>query len=77
MAYESDASEPRIRGEDAWKAERNATELRNDAAKKRAHDKQSASSRAVAERERRLDRLEAAQLAALNQKISARAAEHP
>jgi hypothetical protein len=71
MPQASDANEPNMRGEAAWKAERTATEQRNAAAKERARAHKTATSLAVAERERRLEVLEIAELAALNRKLGA------
>jgi hypothetical protein len=67
----AEGSEARFRGEAAWRAERTATDQRNAAAKARARGHRTASSQAVADRERRLDLLESAQLAALNRKLRA------
>ena len=71
MADASDANEPAIRGEAAWKAERNATDQRNAAAKEKARAHKTANSLAVAARERRMDVLETAELAELNKKLRA------
>jgi hypothetical protein len=71
MADASDANEPAIRGEAAWRAERSATEQRNAAAKEKARAHKTANSQAVAARERRMDVLETAELAELNKKLRA------
>jgi hypothetical protein len=67
----NDANEPAVRGEAAWKAERTATEQRNNAAKERARAHKTANSLAVSARERRMDLLETAELAELNKKLRA------
>lgn len=59
---------PRLTGEAAWKAERDAIEQHNAAAKKRARERPAAVS-AQSERERRLAAQEELQLRALNARI--------
>ena len=71
MAEDNPAGQPRPRGEAAWKAERAATEQRNDDARKRAHAHQPPSQQAALGRERRLAVAESAQLAALNLRLDA------
>jgi hypothetical protein len=75
MAHEGDASGPRSRGQAAWRAELDATEQRNAAAKQKARADRSAAVHATAERERRMAQLEASQLAALNRRLDARAGD--
>lgn len=60
---------PRLTGEAAWKAQRQALDERNAAAKKRAHEQPSPAVVAANERERRLDIQEEAQLRALNARL--------
>jgi hypothetical protein len=71
MAQEIDPNEPAPRGEAAWRAERSATEQRNNAAKERARVTKTATAQAVLQRERRMEVLEVAELAELNRKIGA------
>jgi hypothetical protein len=71
MTQAGETNEPDVRGEAAWRAERTATDQRNAAAKERARAHKTATSLAVAERERRLEVLEIAELAALNKKLGA------
>jgi hypothetical protein len=56
-------------GEAAWKAHRDELDRRNAAAKKTAHEHDSASDLAQVARERRLARAEELQLQALNERI--------
>lgn len=56
---------PRLTGEAAWKAQRDAIEQQNVAAKKRARERLAAD-RSVTDRERRLAAQEEMQLRALN-----------
>jgi hypothetical protein len=63
MADENAA--PRLTGEAAWKAQRDAIEQQNAAAKKRARERSAADS-SVTDRERRLAAQEELQLRALN-----------
>ncbi len=72
MSEEAAAPKPRATGEAAWKAEREALDQRNAAAKKAAKDHVSASALAAIDRERRLARVEDDQLKALNKRITAR-----
>ena len=62
---------PRLTGEAAWRAERDAIEQHNAAAKKRARERGAAAS-AQSERERRLAAQEELQLRALNARIGSR-----
>jgi hypothetical protein len=73
MADEGGATEPRVRGEAAWKAARDETERRNAAVKRRAQEHQTSSAAAALERDRRLAVLESAQLQALNEQMGTRA----
>ena len=75
MAQESDATEPRLSGEAAWKAARDATERRNSEAKRRASAQTTATTSAALDRERRLAAAESAQLQVLNEHLRARAAD--
>ena len=77
MAQDSDATEPRLSGEAAWKAAREATERRNAEAKRRASEQTTASSSAALNRERRLAAAESAQLQVLNERLRERAADRP
>jgi len=65
-----DSSKPRPVGEAAWKAQRDALDQRNAAAKKTAKEHVSATTRALLERERRLARAEEEQLRELNDRIA-------
>jgi len=76
MTQDSDAPEPRLSGEAAWKAERDATERRNSEAKRRASEQVTASASAAIQREQHLAAAESAQLKVLNARIVARAAAH-
>jgi hypothetical protein len=67
-----ESAAPRLRGEAAWKAQRDTIEQHNAAAKKRAHDHKSASASAATMRERRLELQEEAQLQALNKRLPGR-----
>ena len=71
MEQERDAPEPRLSGEAAWRAARDATERRNSEAKRRASAQVTASASAAIERERRLAAVERAQLQVLNERIVA------
>ena len=73
MSADAETSPQRLRGEAAWKAELNATEQRNAAAKQVATDHKSPTELALVQRERRLAEAETKNLAALNKKIAARA----
>ncbi|HYZ29020.1 MAG TPA: hypothetical protein VE570_08205 [Thermoleophilaceae bacterium] len=75
MAQDSDATEPRLSGEAAWKAAREATERRNSEVKRRASEQTTATSSAAVDRERRLAAAESAQLQVLNERLRARAAD--
>lgn len=66
---------PRLKGEAAWKAQRDAMDQQNAAARKRAHDRKSGAADLLVAREQRLGRQEAAQLRALNTKLGVRAPE--
>ena len=68
----SDNPAPRLRGEAAWKAQREAIDQHNIAAKKRAHEHKSASASAASQRARRLELQEEAQLRALNERLPGR-----
>ena len=59
---------PRLTGEAAWKAHRDALDQRNAAVKTAAKERRSPVEVAAVERERRLDRIEADQLRALNER---------
>ena len=72
MSPEAETPQPRLTGEAAWKAERNATEQRNAAAKRAASEHKSPTELAFVKRERRLAQVETKQLTALNKKIAAR-----
>ncbi len=74
MTQDSDAREPRLSGEAAWKAARDATERRNSEAKRRASERTTASASAAIQREQQLAAVERAQLKVLNARIVARAA---
>jgi hypothetical protein len=63
-----DGAAPRLRGTAAWKAQRDAIEHQNAAAKKRAHLHE-ASAVAAAERARRLELQEQEQLRILNARL--------
>ena len=68
----SDENEtPRLTGEAAWRAQRDAIERHNAAAKERAREK-SAAATALTERERRLAAQEELQLRALNARLGNR-----
>jgi hypothetical protein len=67
-----DSPAPRLRGEAAWKAQRDVIDQHNAAAKKRAHEHKSASASAASMRERRLELQEEAQLRALNARLPGR-----
>lgn len=73
MTEEPEATTPRPTGEAAWKAELDATERRNAATKRRAHEHQSATDIATIQRERRLAVAESEQLRVLNQRMGVRA----
>ena len=75
MAQESDATEPRLSGEAAWKAARDATERRNSEAKRRASAQTTATTSAALDRERRLAAAESAQLQVLNERLRVQAAD--
>jgi hypothetical protein len=70
MSDEHDA--PRLTGEAAWRAQRDAVEQHNAEAKRRARERSAADS-AVNERERRLAAQEELQLRALNARLGKRA----
>jgi hypothetical protein len=70
MADEHDS--PRLTGEAAWRAQRDAVEQHNADAKKRARERSAADS-ALNERERRLAAQEELQLRALNARLGNRA----
>jgi hypothetical protein len=70
MSEEHDA--PRLTGEAAWRAQRDAVEQHNAEAKKRARERSAADS-AVTQRERRLAAQEELQLRALNARLGKRA----
>lgn len=70
MSAEAETSQPRSTGDAAYKAEIDATAQRNAVAKRSAAEHKSPTDRAREERERRLDRVEAAQLNALNTKLA-------
>ena len=72
MSPETETSQPRLTGEAAWKAELNATEQRNAAAKRAASGHKSPTELAFVQRERRLAQVETEQVKALNKKIVAR-----
>lgn len=72
MSPESDPPQQRLTGDAAWKAQLNATEQRNAAAKREASEHQSPTERALVQRERRLAEAESEQLTALNKKIQSR-----
>lgn len=72
MTTEPEGSTPRLTGEAAWKAELDATEQRNAAARRRAHETKSPTELATDQRERRMAVLETAQLNALNKRIDSR-----
>ena len=63
---------PRLRGDAAWKAQRDSVDQQNAAAKKRAHERRSASDVAAVKREHRLELEEQAQLRALNERLDSR-----
>ncbi|HEX4719154.1 MAG TPA: hypothetical protein VH300_11525 [Thermoleophilaceae bacterium] len=65
----NEVAAPGPRGDAAWRAQRDAVEQRNAAAKKRAHEQDSATTVAASERERRLALAEDAQLRALNARL--------
>jgi hypothetical protein len=67
-----EAPSPRLTGEALWKAERDAVEQRNAAARRRAQEHVSATSLAASTRERSLAKLEAEQLKVLNKRLDAR-----
>jgi hypothetical protein len=69
---EDDNAVPRLRGEAAWKAQRDTIDQHNAAAKKRAHEQRSATALAANERQRKLERREDAQLRALNARLPGR-----
>jgi hypothetical protein len=72
MSEAPEDAKPRLTGEAQWKAELNATEQRNAAAKRKAHEHESPMDVAISQRERRLAVAEVAQLEALNKKIAKR-----
>jgi hypothetical protein len=72
MSPETETSPPRLTGQAAWKAELNATEQRNAAAKRAAGQHKSPNELAFVRRERRLGQVETEQLKALNEKLAAR-----
>ena len=72
MSAEAKTSEPRLTGEAAWKAELNATEQRNAAAKRVADQHKSPNELAFVRRERRLGQVEDEQLNGLNKKLATR-----
>jgi len=61
---------PKPRGEAAWKAQREAIDQHNVAAKKRAHETKSAAAVAANARARRLELREDEQLRELNARIA-------
>jgi hypothetical protein len=67
-----DETTPRLKGEALWRQQREAIEQRNAAARKRAHEHESASDVATVHRERSLARTEADQLKVLNARLDAR-----
>jgi hypothetical protein len=67
-----DSPAPRLRGEAAWKAQRDIIDQHNAAAKKKAHDHTSASDSAATMRERRLELQEEQQLRELNARLPGR-----
>jgi hypothetical protein len=69
---EDDKTATPLRGEAAWKAQRDAIDQHNAAAKKRAHEQRSATALAASERQRKLERREDAQLRALNDRLPGR-----
>ena len=66
-----EAARPRLIGEAAWKAQRDAIDQHNAAAKKQARERLAATS-AVSDRERRLATQEEMQLRALNARLARR-----
>src|SRR3954447_5626419 len=72
MTPDAEAPKPRLTGEAAWKAQLNATEQRNAAATRAAHERKSPTELAIIQRERRLALVEAEQLKALNARIAKR-----
>jgi len=66
-----EAPAPRLIGEAAWKAQREAIDQHNATAKKQARERMAAS-RAVSDRERRLATQEEMQLRALNARLDRR-----
>ena len=67
-----ETGKPRVSGEAAWKAAREAMDQRNAATKRRAQEHLGALALAAVERERRLELAEAAQLRALNERLRLR-----
>lgn len=74
MAQDSDAPQPRLTGEAAWKAARDETERRNADVKRRASEHVTTTAHAAIKRERELAAAERAQLEVLNARIVARTA---
>ena len=72
MANDPEAAKPRLTGDAAWKAQLNAIEQRNTAARKDAHAHKEKVEATRLERERRLASVEIAQLQALNKKAAKR-----
>jgi hypothetical protein len=71
---ETEATASSLRGAAAWKAARDATELRNADAKRRAQEHKATTAAAVAEHDRGVARAESSALKVLNERIGARAA---
>ena len=72
MVQDDEIARPRLTGEAAWKAELDATERRNAATKRQAHEHTTSSAVAASQRERRLALAESEQLEALNARIARR-----
>ena len=72
MSAGTDAPQPRLTGEAAYKAELNATAQRNAAARRSAAEHKSPNELALVQRESHRGQAETKQLAALNKKLAAR-----
>jgi hypothetical protein len=64
-----DDTTPRLKGDALWRQQREAIEQRNAAARKAAHEHESASDVATTHREHSLAKTEAAQLKVLNDRL--------
>jgi hypothetical protein len=69
---DEETTKPRLTGDAAWRAQLNATEARNAAAKREAHKHKSPTELAIMQRERRLALAEVEQLKALDERAAKR-----